>query len=48
MLCRLSSIEGRDQIPNVAAAKGRPRVTEAVLELPPEVAEEFLQWFVER
>jgi hypothetical protein len=29
----------------VAAAKGNPRVAEAVLELTPEVAEDFLEWF---
>jgi hypothetical protein len=32
----------------VAAAKGQPAVAEAVLELTPEVAQEFLEWFFER
>jgi len=32
----------------VAAAKGQPAVAEAALELTPEVAREFLQWFFER
>lgn len=32
----------------VAAAKGQPDVAEAVLELTPEVAREFLEWFFER
>jgi hypothetical protein len=32
----------------VAAAKGQPVVAEAVLELTPEVAQEFLKWFSER
>ena len=32
----------------VAAAKGQPAVAEAVLELSPEVAGEFMEWFYER
>jgi hypothetical protein len=32
----------------VAAAKGQPGVAEAALELTPEVAQEFLEWFFER
>jgi hypothetical protein len=32
----------------VAAAKGEPSVTEAVLELTPEVAHEFTDWFFKR
>jgi hypothetical protein len=32
----------------VAAAKGQPAVAEAVLELTPEVAREFMKWFFER
>lgn len=32
----------------VAAAKGQPAVAEAVLELSPEVASEFMEWFYER
>lgn len=32
----------------VAAAKGQPAVAEAVLELSPEVAIEFVEWFYER
>jgi hypothetical protein len=32
----------------VAAAKGQPAVAEAVLELSPEVAAEFMKWFHER
>jgi hypothetical protein len=32
----------------VAAAKGQPAVAEAVLELTPEVAQEFMEWFSER
>jgi len=32
----------------VAAAKGQPAVAEAVLELTPEVAQEFMEWFFER
>jgi hypothetical protein len=32
----------------VAAAKGQPVVAEAVLELTPEVAQEFMEWFFER
>lgn len=32
----------------VAAAKGQPSVAEAALELTPEVAQEFLEWFFER
>lgn len=32
----------------VAAAKGQPAVAEAVLELTPEVASEFMEWFFER
>lgn len=32
----------------IAAAKGQPTVAEAVQELSPEVAEEFMQWFFER
>jgi hypothetical protein len=32
----------------VAAAKGQPAVAEAVLELTPEVAKEFMEWFIER
>lgn len=31
----------------IAAAKGQPTVAEAVQELSPEVAEEFMQWFFE-
>jgi hypothetical protein len=32
----------------IAAAKGQPSVAEAVLELDPNVAEEFLDWFHNR
>lgn len=32
----------------VAAAKGQPAVAEAVLELTPDVAEEFMEWFFTR
>jgi hypothetical protein len=32
----------------VAAAKGQPAVAEAALELSPEVADEFMEWFFER
>jgi hypothetical protein len=32
----------------VTAAKGQPAVAEAVLELTPEVAQEFMEWFFER
>jgi len=32
----------------VAAAKGQPAVAEAVLELTPDVAREFLEWVSER
>jgi hypothetical protein len=32
----------------VAAAKGQPAVAEAALELTPQVAQEFLEWFFER
>jgi hypothetical protein len=32
----------------IAAAKGQTAVAEAVLELTPEVAEEFMEWFFER
>ena len=32
----------------VAAAKGQPAVAEAILELTPEVAQEFLEWFFEK
>lgn len=32
----------------VAAAKGQPAVAEAVLELTPEVAQEFMEWIFER
>jgi hypothetical protein len=32
----------------VAAAKGQPAVAEAILELTPEVAQEFMEWFSER
>jgi hypothetical protein len=32
----------------VAAAKGQPGVAEAALELTPEVAQEFMEWFFER
>jgi hypothetical protein len=32
----------------VAAAKGQPGVAEAALELTPEVAQEFIEWFFER
>jgi hypothetical protein len=32
----------------VAAAKGQPAVAEVALELTPEVAQEFLEWFFER
>ena len=32
----------------IAAAKGQPTVAEALLELTPEVAREFLEWFYER
>jgi len=39
LCCALSSI---------AAAKGQPAVAEAVLELSPEVAGEFMEWFYER
>lgn len=39
LVCALSSI---------AAAKGYPFVAEAVLELTPEVATEFMEWFLER
>lgn len=39
LLCALSAI---------AAAKGQTGVAEAVLELSPEVAEEFMEWFFER
>lgn len=39
LLCALSAI---------AAAKGQPAVAEAVLELSPEVTEEFMEWVLER
>jgi len=32
----------------IAAAKGQPAIAEAVLELTPEVAEDFMKWFYER
>lgn len=32
----------------VAAAKGRPEIAEAVLELTPEVSKEFMEWFLNR
>jgi len=32
----------------VAVAKGQPGVAEAALELTPEVAQEFLEWFFQR
>jgi hypothetical protein len=32
----------------IAASKGQAAIAEAILELSPEVAEEFLQWFSER
>ena len=32
----------------VAAAKGQPAMAEAVLELTPEVAQDFMEWFFER
>ena len=32
----------------IAAAKGQPEVAEAALELTPEVAQEFLEWFFDR
>ena len=32
----------------IAAAKGQTTVAEAVQELTPEVAEEFMEWFFER
>jgi hypothetical protein len=39
LVCALSAI---------AAAKGEPAIAEAVLELTPEVAEDFMKWFYER
>jgi hypothetical protein len=32
----------------IAVAKGQSKIAEAVLELTPSVAEEFMQWFLER
>ncbi len=32
----------------IAAAKGQASVAEAVMELTPEIAEEFMAWFYER